>query len=62
MNKDILNQLTADEQNAALEEFVEAAETMKVTPTFRWDLETQLMGKYRKPNNSPHMAGLQNLQ
>lgn len=46
MNKDILDQLTADEQNAALK-IIEAAETMKVTPAFRWDLETQLMEKYK---------------
>jgi len=46
MNKDILNQLPAEEQNAASKLF-SAAETLKVSPTFRWDLETQLMEKYK---------------
>ncbi len=53
MNKNILNQLTADEQNAALK-IVEAAETMKVAPTFRWDLETQLMEKYQTKRQPAH--------
>jgi len=51
MNKDILNQLTADEQHAA-SKIVEAAETMQVSPTFRWDLETQLMEKYKTQRQS----------
>jgi len=46
MNKDILNQLPAEEQNAASKLF-SAADTLKVSPTFRWDLETQLMEKYK---------------
>jgi hypothetical protein len=53
MNKDILDQLTADEQNAALK-IVEAAETMKVATTFRWDLETQLMEKYQTKQQPAH--------
>lgn len=53
MNKDILNQLAADEQNAA-QQLVEAAETIKVTSTFRWDLETQLMEKYQTKQQPTH--------
>ena len=46
MNKDILNQIPAEEQPAALK-LNSTAETMKVAQTFRLNLETQLMDAYK---------------
>src|SRR5215510_16314178 len=46
MNKDLLNQLPADEQPVA-STLNSAAEDMQVSPAFQWDLETQLMKKYK---------------
>jgi Tol biopolymer transport system component len=46
MNKDLLNQLPADEQSLA-EKLSSAAETMKLSQSFQWNLETQLMNAYQ---------------
>ena len=46
MNKDLLNHLPADEQPVA-EKLSYAAETMKLSPSFQWNLETQLMNAYK---------------
>jgi len=42
MNKDLLNQLPADEQPVA-SELTSVAEDMQLSPAFQWELETQLM-------------------
>ena len=42
MNKELLNQLSTDEQRIAAE-IKSAAEAMKLSPGFQWDLETRLM-------------------
>ena len=46
MNKDLLDQLSADEQSAA-EKLSSAAETMKLSLSFQWNLETQLMNAHQ---------------
>ncbi|MEO8355287.1 MAG: hypothetical protein ABI621_05200 [Chloroflexota bacterium] len=46
MNKDLINQLPADEQPVA-EKISSAAETMKLSQGFQWNLETQLMDAYK---------------
>jgi len=45
MNKELLDQLPADEQPVA-EKLSSAAETMKLPQSFQWNLETQLMNAY----------------
>jgi Tol biopolymer transport system component len=45
MNKELLDQLPADEQ-AVAEKLSSAAETMKLSQSFQWNLETQLMNVY----------------
>jgi WD40 repeat protein len=45
MNKELLDQLPADEQPIA-EKLSSAAETMKLSQSFQWNLETQLMNAY----------------
>ena len=42
MNKDLLNQIPADEQPVA-SKLDSIAEDMQLSPTFQWELETQLM-------------------
>ena len=42
MNKDLLNQLPADEQPVA-SKLDSVAEDMQLSPTFQWELENQLM-------------------
>ena len=49
MNKEILNQIPSDEQRIA-SELNSVAEGMQLSPTFQWDLETQLMDKAKKQN------------
>ena len=44
MNKGILNQLPADERPMA-SALQATAQDMQVSPTFQWDLETQIMEK-----------------
>jgi hypothetical protein len=44
MNKDLQNQLPADEQQIA-SKLDSIAENMQLSPTFQWELETQLMDK-----------------
>src|SRR5215216_5135063 len=46
MNKDLINQLPADEQ-ALAEKISTAAESMKLSQNFQWNLETQLMDTYQ---------------
>jgi Tol biopolymer transport system component len=46
MNKDLMNQIPADEQPTA-SKLYSTAETMKVSPDFQWKLETQLMEAYK---------------
>ncbi len=46
MNKDLINQLPADEQPVA-EKISSAAETMKLSQSFQWNLESQLMDAYK---------------
>lgn len=46
MNKELLDQLPADEQPVA-EKLSSAAETMKLSQSFQWNLETQLMNSYQ---------------
>jgi WD40 repeat protein len=46
MNKDLINQLPSDEQ-AVAEKLSSAAETMKLSQSFQWNLETQLMNAYQ---------------
>jgi Tol biopolymer transport system component len=46
MNKELLDQLPADEQPVA-EKLSSAAETMKLSQSFQWNLETQLMNAYQ---------------
>ena len=53
MNKEILNQIPADEQPIA-SKLDSAAETMKVPPTFEWKLETQLMNVYKTKTQPVH--------
>lgn len=45
MNKDLLNQIPDDEQPVA-SKLASVVENMKLSPTFQWELETQLMEKY----------------
>ena len=47
MNKDLLNQIPADEQPVASTLF-SVGEEMQVPPTFEWELETQLMNAAKK--------------
>ena len=47
MNKELLDQIPADERAAASKLF-SAAEYMKVPSAFEWQLETQLMDAYKK--------------
>jgi hypothetical protein len=47
MNKDLLNQIPAEEQPIASALF-SMREDMQVSPTFEWDLETQLMNTAKK--------------
>lgn len=49
MNKDLLDQLSADER-AAAEKLSSAAEMMKLSQSFQWTLETQLMDAYPSQN------------
>ena len=54
MNKELLNQIPADEQPTASKLF-STAETMKVPHDFQWKLETQLMEAHKsktKPQQS----------
>lgn len=46
MNKDVLNQIPADEQPVA-SKLNSAAEDIQLSPAFQWELETQLMEKYK---------------
>ncbi|MEP7134453.1 MAG: hypothetical protein ABI904_05930 [Chloroflexota bacterium] len=46
MNKEILNQIPAEEKPAA-SKLNSTAEMMQVSPTFRWNLEAQLMDAYK---------------
>jgi len=46
MNKEILNQIPANEQYVA-SKLNSTAEQMKVSPTFQWNLETQLMEAHK---------------
>ena len=46
MNRDLLNQLPADEQPAA-SKLDSVAADMKISPDFQWDLESQLMDEYK---------------
>lgn len=46
MNKDLLSQLSADDQPVA-STLRSAAEDLQVSSAFQWDLETQLMEKYK---------------
>ncbi|HSL43504.1 MAG TPA: hypothetical protein VK897_08730 [Anaerolineales bacterium] len=46
MNKDLLNQLPADEQPIA-SKLDSVAEDMKLSPSFQWKLENQLMDAYK---------------
>ncbi len=46
MNKDLIEQLPADEKTVA-EKLSSAAETMKPSQSFQWNLETQLMDTYQ---------------
>ena len=45
MNKELLNQIPAEEQLTASKLYY-AAETMQVPPAFQWKLETALMEAY----------------
>jgi Tol biopolymer transport system component len=47
MNKDLLNQLPADEQPVA-SKLNSLADDMHISQTFKWELETQLMDKAKK--------------
>jgi Tol biopolymer transport system component len=49
MNKEILNQIPADEQPIA-SKLQAVAEDMQLSPTFQWELEHQLMEKYKAKN------------
>src|SRR5688572_12502124 len=54
MNKELLNQIPAEEHPSA-SKLYSTAETMKVPPDFQWKLETQLMEAYKsktKPEQS----------
>ncbi len=61
MNKDLINQLPADEQPVA-EKISSAAETMKLSQSFQWNLESQLMDAYKSKQDgvqqSPFMRFL----
>src|SRR5688572_32083833 len=46
MNKELLNQIPAEEHPSA-SKLYSTAETMKVPPDFQWKLETQLMEAYK---------------
>lgn len=50
MNKDLLDQLPADEQPVA-SELTSAAEDMHLSQTFQWELETQLKDIAKKKSN-----------
>ena len=55
MNSDLINQLAADEQTTA-EKLSAAAESMKLSQNFQWDLDAQLMERYQaKTAVSPFM-------
>ena len=54
MNKDLINQLPADEQPLA-SKLDTVAEDMELSPSFEWELETQLMEKY-KTKSGPKQA------
>ena len=47
MNKDLLNQLPADEQPVAAK-LDSVAEDMQLSPSFQWELETQLTDAHRR--------------
>jgi Tol biopolymer transport system component len=49
MNKDLLDQLSADERQTA-EKLSSAAETMKLSQSFQWNLETKLMDAHPSQN------------
>ena len=49
MNKEILNQIPADEQPVA-SKLQAVADDMHLSPTFEWELETQLMEKHKEQN------------
>jgi hypothetical protein len=49
MNKELLDQLSADERQVA-EKLSSAAETMKLSQSFQWNLETKLMDAYPSQN------------
>jgi Tol biopolymer transport system component len=46
MNKELFNQLSTDERQVA-EKLSSAADTMKLSQSFQWDLETRLMDAYK---------------
>lgn len=47
MNKEILDQLSADERHVA-EKIISVSENMKVPQSFQWNLETDIMDAYQK--------------
>lgn len=49
MNKELLDQLSAEERQAA-EKLSSAAETMELSQSFQWNLETRLMDAYPSQN------------
>src|SRR5262245_20865638 len=52
MNKEILNQIPTEDQPIA-SRLQAAAEDMQLSPTFQWELETQLMEKHKKNSRPP---------
>ena len=51
MNKEILNQIPADEQPVA-SQLDALVEDMQLSPTFQWELETELMEQYKTKTRS----------
>lgn len=51
MNKDLLNQIPDDEQPVA-SKLASVAENMRLSETFQWELETQLMEQYKTKTQS----------
>ena len=57
MNKDLIDQLPADEQAVAVK-LSSAAEIMKLSQSFQWNLETQLMDAYQSPKGNARQNSL----
>lgn len=57
MNEDLINQLPADEQ-AVAEKIASAAETIKFSQSFQWNLETQLMDAYKSKKEGRPQSSL----